>query len=226
MMSVAIPGPKATVFEQRLVLRGVGYDAYETIDDALGEGQAVRLCYVDGRLTFLTASRLHEWYSERLAELIKAVAACLRIRWEDAGSATYRLRAREVGVEGDKVFYLGANAERMRGPVNIDMATQPPPDLAVEVEVSHSADDALLVYARLGVPEVWRFDADDWTLTICLLDEGGIYRAYPVSRGLPALGAEDIIGQLRMAEPLGADRWSEQLAPWARGTIAPRAPGG
>ena len=63
----------------------------------------------------------------------------------------------DAGLEGDKTFYFGEHAVLMRGPVDIDLDVQPPPDLAIEVEVSHSADAALVAWGRLGVPEVWRF---------------------------------------------------------------------
>ncbi len=65
---------------------------------------------------------------------------------------------RNGGVEGDKTFYFGEHARTMKGPKDIDLDVQPPPDLAIEVEVTHSADDAVIGWGRLGVPEVWRFD--------------------------------------------------------------------
>ena len=40
-----------------------------------------------------------------------------------------------AGLEGDRTFYLGDNAELMRGHQDIDLDVQPAPDLAIEVEV-------------------------------------------------------------------------------------------
>ncbi len=95
---------------------------------------------------------------ERLGHLVVALADGLedvlgRRRFRDIPTA-----AKKGGVEGDKTFYFGEHAEKMKGPQDIDLDVQPPPDLAIEVEVSHSADDAVIVWGRLGVPEVWRFD--------------------------------------------------------------------
>jgi Uma2 family endonuclease len=222
MSATMIPVPGANSEEQRVVLHGIGYDDYEAINEILGERHAVRLIFVHGRLTLLTASRRREWFAERLAELVKIVALTSGIGWEDAGSATYRRREKEVGVEGDKTFYLGENARRMRGPVNIDLANQPPPDLAIEVEITHPADDALLVYGRLGVTEVWRFDVDSWAFSFCIRREDGSYESSDRGPGLPLLTASDVLGQMRLAESMGADHWYAQLGDWARNTLLPR----
>jgi Uma2 family endonuclease len=225
-MPATISVPWAIGEEQRLVLDGIGYDNYVAIDAILGESHAVRLIYADGRLTLWTASRRHEWFAERLAELVKAIASTLGIDWDDSGSATYRHKPKEVGVEGDKTFYLGANAERMRGPLNVDLATQPPPDLAIEVEVTNPADDALLVYGRLGVPEVWRFDVDSRAFAFCLRQEDGSYAESARGRAFAALEATDVLGQMQLAEEIGAARWSAQLNEWVRIALLPRVDGG
>ncbi len=114
--------------------------------------------YCEGRLTLLTESRKHGWYAECLGLLVAEMARGLKVVIETAGSATFRRRAKKGGVEGDKTFYFGEHAVRMKGPQDIDLNVQPPPDLAVEVEVSHSAEDAVITWGRLGVAEVWRFD--------------------------------------------------------------------
>ena len=91
----------------------------------------------------------------------------------------------------------------MKGPVDIDLATQPPPDLAIEVEVTHRADVSMGVYGRLGVPEVWRFDVEHEKLTFWRRRDDGTYGAIPRSEALPMLEPSDILGQLRGADELG-----------------------
>ncbi|HEX8203855.1 MAG TPA: Uma2 family endonuclease, partial [Isosphaeraceae bacterium] len=177
---------------------------------------------LDGRLTFLGTSRRHDWLAERLGELIKAVAHGCGILWEDAGQATFRREDQGAGVEGDKTYYFGLNAERMLGPLNIDLTTQPPPDLAIEVEVTHPADEAMRAWGRIGVPEVWRFDAEAGTLTFWLRRADGTYAAIPRGAGLPVLEPADVLGQLRLAEQLGFSRWHAQLNAWVRDVLVPR----
>ena len=49
---------------------------------------------------------------------------------------------------------------RVTGKVNLDLRTDPPPDLAIEVEVGSSLSGTADVYQRLGVPDLWRARAD------------------------------------------------------------------
>lgn len=112
--------------EQRLDLAGISWDRYAKISDALPEGGGVRLMYLDGRLTFATTSRRHDFWSIGLGDLVKAIAGATGIGYAVGGRATYRREDLRGGVEGDEVFYLGENARKMRGPVEIDLATQPP----------------------------------------------------------------------------------------------------
>jgi Uma2 family endonuclease len=115
----------------------------------------------------------------------------------------------------------------MAGPRNVDLATQPPPDLAIEVEVSRSASKALAIYARMGVPEVWRLDVKRGTLTFLALNEAGAYEPTPRSKNLPVLAPSDVLEQLRLAEELGStSRWFARLADWVRVTLLPRLGGG
>lgn len=220
----AVLRPAETVGGERVVvLHQITWDAYAAIGDALPDRRGLRMTFVDGRLTFLTLSRRHEWYAEHLGQLFQAVALGCGIELEVSGSAPYRQKAKDVGVEGDKVYYLGDHARTMRGPIDIDLATQPPPDLAIEVEVSHPADDALLVYGRLGVPEVWRLDVDERTLRFCLRNEDGSYSDSPRSIGLPLLESAEVLDRLRLAESLGWREWVEQLNRWVSDVILPRA---
>ena len=155
--------------EQRFVMGCVSWDAYLKISEALDDQPGLRLIYCDGRLVFVGKSRRHDWFAERLGEFVKALARGLAIPWEDAGQATFRRDKMDAGLEGDKTFYFGDHAVLMRGPLDIDLAAQPPPDLAVEVEVSHSADAALIAWGRLGVAEVWRFQPKTADFRICVL---------------------------------------------------------
>jgi Uma2 family endonuclease len=218
-MSVALPARPAEPIEHQIVFEGVKWESYVDLNDSVPERHNPRLIYVDGRLTILTSSRTHDWYGERLAEFVKKLAEELDILWEDAGSATYRRKNKRAGVEGDRTFYLGAHAEMMRGPRNINLAVQPPPDLAIEVEVSRSADDAVLVWGRLGVPEVWRFDPIAHEASFCLRNRHGTCDPVERSVAFPVLILKDLVEQMRLAERLGAARWNSQLTRWIRKII-------
>jgi Uma2 family endonuclease len=223
-MSAALtePAVKVSQAEMYLVIPRLKWEQYEMVTGAIGDRPALKTIFVDGRLTLLSPTRRHDWHERALGRLVEAVADGLGIESEPAGHATYRRKDVEVGIEGDETYYFGAHAELMRGPVDVDLASQPPPDLAIEVEVTHPADDAVAVWGRLGVPEVWRLNTKRWTLVFGLLQPDGTYAPSPRSAALPLLEPGDVLAQLRLAEQLGLTRWRAQLDGWVRGTILPR----
>ncbi|MBV8076797.1 MAG: Uma2 family endonuclease, partial [Planctomycetaceae bacterium] len=122
----------------------------------------------------------------------------------------------------DECYYL-TNAERVVGR-RIDLSVDPPPDLAIEVEISRSALDRIGIYAALGVPEVWRFDGE--ALRVEQLQADGTYREVAASPGLPFLSSEEVVQWLRLAETMGQTPWLRQFREWVRDELAPRFGGG
>lgn len=59
----------------------------------------------------------------------------------------------------------------LRGCIDLDLAHNPPPDLAIEVEISRSAVDKLAIYADLGVSEVWFYNGE--SLRMYMLQSDG-----------------------------------------------------
>ncbi len=228
-MSVTLVPPPAAepdVGEQRFVMGRVTWDAYLKISDALDDQPGLRMIYCDGRLVFVGKSRRHEWLSECLGHLVLGIAAQLGIPCEPAGEATYRRREKGTGLEGDRTFHLGANALRMRGGHNYDFNTDPPPDLAIEVEVSRSADDAMAAWGRAGVPEVWRFEAATATCSFWSRREDGSYEQIPFSACLPQLTSDDVVELIQQAQTSGTAPWLAQLPDWVDRVIRPRLTGG
>ncbi len=211
--------------EQLFVMGRVTWDAYVKISDALEDQTGLRLIYCDGRLSFVGKSRRHEWLSECLGHLVVGIAAHLGIPCEPAGEATYRRREKGAGLEGDRTFHFGANALRMRGGRDYDFSVDPPPDLAIEVEVSHPADEAVIAWGRARVPEVWRFDAAALRCSFFRLVEDGSYESIARSLWLPELGTDDIIELVREAEASGMASVIAHLPGWVDRVIRPRQTG-
>src|SRR5438876_11238353 len=76
---------------------------------------------------------------------------------EKCGSATWRRQRIQRGVDPDTCFYV-ANAERIAGKRKIDLESDPPPDIAVEMDITNESLGKFPIYAGLGVPEIWRYD--------------------------------------------------------------------
>jgi hypothetical protein len=96
----------------------------------------------------------------------------------------------------------------------------------IEVEASHSADEAIAAWGRLGVPEVWRFDAAAFTCAFWNRGGDGSYEQVARSKFLPALDPADVNHPMRLAIELGSSRWYRQLETWVRDVIRPRLKGG
>jgi Uma2 family endonuclease len=133
------------------------WDEYERLLADVGENPGVRISYHRGRLEVMTLSRRHERYSRLLEHFVVILAEECGLECDSCGSMTIRKSAADSGTEPDGCYYI-QNAERMRDRAEPDFSVDPPPDLALEVDITHGSPDKLAIYAALGVPEVWRYD--------------------------------------------------------------------
>ena len=208
--------------DQVVAMRGVGWGGYEELLEVRGDRARPRLLYLDGDLFLMSPGHSHERDKDRFLMFVVATARALRMRFRSCGSTTYRRRSKDGGVEPDQSFYF-ANAGRVAGKLEIDQDVDPPPDLANEVVYSHSADAAVEVYQRLGIPEVWV--CDERGLTFLVLGKDGGYEESATSRSFPLLPASEILGWVR--HPDGVEftdlEWLDALDSWMQETLLPRA---
>jgi Uma2 family endonuclease len=142
--------------DQCFLLRDLDWSRYRAIADAVGESH-LRLTYDCGRLELMRPSYGHQRCSALLARVVGVLTEELDMPRQSGGSTTLNQENLDCALETDQCFYLEHEAAA-RGKRQIDLATDPPPDLAIEVDVSRSSLCRMNSYARLGVPEVWRFD--------------------------------------------------------------------
>lgn len=140
-----------------LVVPGVGWEQYEDLLNDLGERPGVRVSYDAGRLEIMSPLPEHEEYKEFISDLARAFSEENGIPLEKRGSATWKRRMIQKGVEPDTCFYV-ANAHRIAGKRKIDLESDPPPDIAVEIDTTNESLTKFPIYAALGVPEIWRYD--------------------------------------------------------------------
>ena len=158
--------------EQRLRLSCIPWKAYVAFTDMLGD-RPIRVTYDRGEMEIMSPSNRHENRKTVLGRLIEALTEELEIDIASGGSTTYRREALERGLKPDESYWIEHELV-VRGREDIDLETDPPPDLVLEIEISRSALDRMSIYAALGVPEVWRWDGE--SLTINLLTKRGTYR--------------------------------------------------
>jgi Uma2 family endonuclease len=166
-----------------VTFHGASWDDYEDLLDQVGEASALRISYDDGELEVMTLSTEHEKYARFLEKLMAAISLRLRINILSFGSATMRKRRADKGKEPDACYYV-RTAEVIGNRIQLDLNTDPPPDIAVEIDIHHDSLSKFPIYAALGVPELWRYDGDRLTIYQLQQDQ---YVAQETSLALPML---------------------------------------
>jgi Uma2 family endonuclease len=195
MTAGALTLPK---LEQRFIFRDADWDMYQGFLDLLGQ-RPVRLTYDRGVLELMTLSFGHERFAELIGDFVAVMTDELDMPRQNGGSTTFNRQDLDRGLEPDKCFYL-QNEPLVRGKDEIDLAVDPPPDLAVEIDISRSSIDRLTIYAALRVPEVWRFDGEE--LTVYRLNAAGDYEQTSTSSHFPRVPLAEIVRHLKLADSM------------------------
>ncbi|HET7270347.1 MAG TPA: Uma2 family endonuclease [Rubrobacter sp.] len=201
-----------TPSEQRTVLHNISWETYEHLLADHRDSSSPRFAYDRGALEIMSPNPEHERTNRRIAQLVLAVADEVRIAAEDLGSTTFRREELERGFEPDSCFYI-QNEGLIRGKNRIDLAVDPPPDLVIEVDITSPSLNKFPIYARLGVPEVWRYDGS--RITIFTLKNTG-YTEAPRSTALPPVTGEVLSRFVEESKTLERTAWTRKVRNWAR----------
>lgn len=203
-LTVAIPQILIAPGSQ-LTIPNVSWQDYTHLMDELGSKRNTRLAYYRGLLEIMSPSVLHERPNRLISDILKTILECQERDWEDFGSTT--LKQPEIaGIEPDTCFYI-QNADRMRDCQTLDLSHYPPPDLAVECDLtSKTVIDA---YQAIQVPEVWIYANEQ--LKIYLYSDQG-YQASQQSRTFPDLPLTTMIPLLiQTAHQIGTRKMLAEL---------------
>jgi Uma2 family endonuclease len=175
-----IPVPRE---EQRFLLHNVRWEIYDLMRREF-DTPAVRMSYDGTNLEIMSPSLLHERLSALLGRFVERLAEERGLPLSSGGSTTFRRSELLRGLEPDRCYWL-AHEPAVRGFAEFNPATMPPPDLAIEVEISRPLLDRIDIYHRLQVPEIWRCDG---TVVECLVWQPGRgYRIADHSLSFPGL---------------------------------------
>jgi Uma2 family endonuclease len=199
--------PGAVYYEE-----GVPWEEYEELLDALGEKYSVRIYYAQGRMEIMAPSRMHEAPTGVITRLMGVLSDELEIGIEPLGMTTLKSEMKEQGAEPDASFYV-QNAPLIVGRDDLDLNTDPLPDLVIESDHTSSSLDKLAIYAALGVPEIWRIVRH--RAQIYLL-AGEQYNESAVSRAFPLLSAGTINTFLEQGCRQGASAAARAFREWLR----------
>ena len=199
---------------QRVLLRDVTWQEFETILDELGEHRAARIAYDRGVLEIMAPLPEHEDDKEIIGDLLKALLEELDIEFRSLGSTTFKNQIMLQGIEPDQCFYI-ENESKIRGKKRLDLTQDPPPDLALEIDVTSRTHPS--IYEALKVPELWRFEKGK--LQINLLQNGS-YVVSEQSKYFPNFDLAEILPQyLEQSKTAGRNSIIKAFRNWVREQI-------
>ncbi len=145
-------------------LSGISWQTYEKLLTELSASRRLRLTYNRGTLEIMVPSPEHERYKKVLGRFVETLGEELDVRIDPLGSTTFK-RPELSGAEPDECFYI-ENINIIRGKKRINLQQDPPPDLVVEIDITSSSKNRFEVYADMGVPEIWRYDGNFFSINI------------------------------------------------------------
>jgi Uma2 family endonuclease len=173
---------------QRVLLRDVTWQEFETILDELGEHRAARIAYDRGALEIMAPLPEHEDDKEIISDLVKALLEELDIEFRSLGSTTFKNQKMLQGIEPDQCFYI-QNESKIRGKKRLDLTQDPPPDLALEIDITSRTNPS--IYQALKVPELWRFEKGKLQINILQngsyveSEQSAIFPKFPLAEIIP-----------------------------------------
>lgn len=181
---------------QHIVLTGVSWQTYQALLHDLGNQRSSRLAFDQGTLEITMPSDLHEFISRFLEAIVRALTDELGMKLRGYGSTTLDREDLQNGVEPDACFYI-QNVDRVMGR-RLDFATAPPPDLAIEVDITSSSQRRFNIYQQLQIPEIWRY-TEQRGITIYQLQGTG-YEECEFSPTFSCVSGKVLMQFLKLAE--------------------------
>ncbi len=158
-LKLEVPDP---IGEKRVTLRGLTWQAYQQILHALPQNRGTRFTYDQGILEITMPLEDHE-FALRLIELfIRILVLEMGLKIKTMGSTTIGYEKLNRGAEPDCAYYI-QNQPKVAGR-KVNFASDPPPDLIVEVDITHTDIDKNQLYSAMGVPEFWRYNGQEWRI--------------------------------------------------------------
>ncbi len=140
----------------QVLLKNIDWQTFENIlDEFAMAGKNLRFSYSKQWMELMSPLAVHEDDKNIISTLVEVLLEELDIEFRALGSITLKNKEVKKAVEPDECFYIQHEAI-IRGKERIDLAIDPAPDLAIEIDITNRThfDN----YEVLGIPELWRFD--------------------------------------------------------------------
>lgn len=150
----ALVSPEKTTLPAGTVIRlPATWQEYQALCQQRGDGSIPRIKYRNGEVLLMSPLPVHGRDAHLLANIVTTLLDHDGREYDAFTPVTMDL-PESSGIEPDYCFYID-NWEAVSGKKRINWQQDPPPDLAIEIDVtSYSSVDDYLPYR---VPEVWLF---------------------------------------------------------------------
>lgn len=198
----------------KVVLKDINWQKFEQIIEELGEHRSARIAYEYGVLEIMVPLLEHEVDKVFITNFIEILLEELEIDFYPLGSTTFKNELMKHGIEPDDCFYI-QNEAAVRGKNRLDLTVVPPPDLALEIDVTSRTHPQ--IYQALGVPELWRFEKGK--LQINVLREGE-YVEVEFSPNFPNFPLTEVIPKyLQRVKNEGRNKTMKAFRNWVKEKI-------
>ncbi len=197
----------------RISICNLAWQDFEQLLLDAGEDRNTRMAYYKGTLEIMSPLALHERPHRIIADIVKTILEIQERDWEDFGSTTFK-RPDIAGIEPDTCFYI-QNADLVRDCTSMDLSIYPPPDLAIESDVTSKT--ALQAYESIRIPEVWIYSNQGLAIHVL---QGDRYIQTNTSLVFPDLPIAELIPNLvQQAIKQGTSRMLRHLKAQLKSTL-------
>jgi Uma2 family endonuclease len=210
MLTVARPHDPQ--YPAGVLLQGITWQTYQSLVLELESQPAKRLTYDNGMLEIWMPLPPHETYKRLLGRLVEIITEEMDIEIRSLSASTWSRKDLLKGVEADECYYI-QNEAIVRGKRSIDLMVDPPPDLAIEIDISNPSLPRLPIYAALKVPEVWQFDGERFKILELVAGE---YVTKTQSQALPMVTVEVVQELMGQAQKMGETSWAKTVRQWIK----------
>ena len=194
MLAIESQTNTKAIGEKRIALRSITWPAYQQILHALPHSRAIKLTYELGTLEITMPLEEHEFARELIGLFIRILVGEMGMKLKSMGATTLDRENLERGAEPDNAYYI-KNQPKVAGH-KVNLAEDPPPDLVVEVDITHTDIDKNDLYAAMGVPEFWRYNGREWRIYQL---QGEVYRECDRSPTFPSVEKQYLYDFLEQA---------------------------
>ena len=199
---------------QQMLLKDISWQQLEKILEEMGERRAARISYSDGWLEIMVPLPEHEKDKELIGDLVKLLLDKIEIDFEPFGSTTLKNERMRQAVEPDTSFYI-QNQAAVIGKNRIDLNIDPPPDLAIEIDITSRT--RFENYELLGVPELWRYKQQG--LEIFLLEEDKYIKSQS-SPNFPNIPIIELVNEyVRQCLTIGRSQAMRNFRSWVKDNL-------